>query len=85
MAGNLTFTTIASVPVIVTIGIGLLSGLALNSIDDHFRITEKFVAALEDFSEMVSKTVDQAGHDTGVAIHRGMKAFMRSQGYTGPF
>jgi hypothetical protein len=45
--------TFAAVPIIVAIGVGVASGLALEAIDKHYGLTDKLVAAMEEAEALI--------------------------------
>jgi len=63
-------TTVAAAPIVVAIGVGVLSGVVLNAIDDHFGLTDKLIAALDEIGDEISKKVESLERKAGRAIHQ---------------
>jgi len=62
-------TTIACGPLVVAIGVGFAVGWALDSIDDHYNLTDKLIQALEDFSADLSEKYESIEHDLSRQMH----------------
>lgn len=58
-----TFTTIAVVPIAVTIVVGIFTGLAVEALDNHYGLTDKLVAALEEMSDELEQKAGSILHD----------------------
>jgi hypothetical protein len=74
------FTTIACAPIIATICISLFVGAGLNWADEHYELTPKLIAALEDLANEINKIANKAES----TLYRGTKSFFRSQGLNIP-
>lgn len=70
------FITIACAPIIATIGVSLSVGAGLNWIDEHYGLTTKLVAALEDMGDEINKIANKAES----TLYRGTSGFFRAQG-----
>ena len=64
------FTTIAILPIAITIAVGLLTGIVLNNLDDKYQLTEKLIVALEGFGTETSdgyahihKSIERIPHE----------------------
>jgi hypothetical protein len=47
--------TVAALPIIVTIGVGIFTGWAVETIDKHYGLTDKLVAALEKLGDQINE------------------------------
>jgi hypothetical protein len=54
--------TFAAAPIIVAIGVGIATGLALEAIDKHYGLTDKLIAAMEDV-QALSKYYQYRGQE----------------------
>jgi hypothetical protein len=70
-----TATTIASLPAAIVIVVSVSTGIALDYLDDHFKLSDKLAAALEDLGQkldekynQLQKAVDRAPHAIERAI-----------------
>ncbi len=57
------FTTVAVVPIAVTIVVGIFTGLAVGAIVNHYGLTDKLVAALEKYSDELEQKAGSLLHD----------------------
>lgn len=55
--------TVAAIPIIVTIGVGILTGWALEAFDTQYGLTDKLVAALEKYRDQMEQTAGSILHD----------------------
>jgi hypothetical protein len=47
--------TVAALPIMVTIGVGIITGWAVEAIDTHFGLTDKLVAAIEKLGDQMDE------------------------------
>lgn len=78
MAGA--FTTVASFPIIVVIGLSVGNTLVLNNIDDRYRLTEKLIAAIEEYGDQISKSAKNTIDGIQRSSYHGISGFLSSQG-----
>ncbi len=69
-------TTIAALPIAVTIGVSISANWVLEKIDRQYQLTEKLIAALQDMGD----EIDRMENEAKTTIYRGMDGFFRSQG-----
>ncbi len=65
-----TVTTVAFFPIAVTILITGLTGYAFNKIDKNYQLTEKLIAALENFGKNFTEHLEQMQKSIGRAPHQ---------------
>ncbi|MBF0233805.1 MAG: hypothetical protein HQK65_12320 [Desulfamplus sp.] len=54
-----TVTTIAAGPIVAAIGVGILAGLALDSLDEKYGLTDKLIASIEVFFDKMQKEYEE--------------------------
>ncbi len=74
LAGS--FITVAAIPIAVTIAVSVGTGFLLESMDEHYGLTDRLITTLEDMGSEIKKMANDAER----TLYRGTNAFFRSQG-----
>ncbi len=69
-------TYIACAPIIVAIGFGVGTNYLMDRIDEHYLLTKKLIAALENMGDEIYKMANQAESK----LYQGTSGFFRAQG-----
>lgn len=72
--------TVASVPIATAILIGVLVGAGLDTLDEHFQLTEKLVVVLDKIGNEIANTTNNAIYEAEATIYQGFWDFLGSHG-----
>ena len=73
----------AFVPIAVAIGISVIVGAGLDSLDDRYHLSEKLTAVLEDLGNQIAKAADNKIYDAKRTLYQGFWYYLRSGGLKG--